>query len=613
MQREIELIVNKLVEAKKAYYNGKPIMTDELFDLIESELRAEDPENSYFSLVGAPIETQGNKIKHAIRMKSMDKAKKIEDVIKWQNKIGYTNDLDYIIQGKIDGLSATLRYKEGKLLYVATRGDGDVGQDISHIIPYIDDIKETISFTNKDIEIRGEIYLPTDTEYDTKGKALRNNAVGLINRKSDKSSTHYLRFVAYIIIGEEFPTEEEKLLTLQKAGFNTVVYMKTKSIEEIYNLYLNKLRSAWTYETDGIILLINNIAKHAGINSKWKENDHHNFWSLAFKPPSEGKNTTLRDIVWQMSRQGNLIPVGVFNPISIGGAEIERTTLHNYKNVAELQLSKGDKVFVERANDVIPYFKENFGGGDNISLIPTVCPHCGSILQEVGVHLHCANFNCTEQVIQRIIYWVKEADIDNVAEGMLRAIYEEGLLNDVSDLYKIRAFDLNGIEGIGDKKIQIFIEGMKGDREIEPVKLLSRLNIPLVRTKALKKVGIETIDDFMECKDNGSAISRNIVEWRSKGHNIRILSNLTAVMVIKEVKQEGNTESLGKVCVTGKSSLGRKDLIKIIEDRGYEYSTSVSKDLSILLVDDVLGTSSKLVKARKLGVNIMLYEEFLGE
>lgn len=608
-------IYRLLKEAKHHYYNSaSPIMSDDEFDRLEDELRSLNPSHEYFSIVGSnPGE---NKIPHRYPMLSMGKAKTAEDANKWFKKLDMPG-IDYCLQPKIDGLSATCRYINGKLLYVSTRGDGETGQDISHIAEYMEDIKSSISFTNGDIEIRGELYLPKDTPYDTGGKALRNNCVGLINRKENREDVKYVRFVCYQIVGEHSITEEsEKIRTLKENGFHTVEYAvlsQGSEISQFYKDYLDFKREEWNYETDGIIITVNSNTLHDEIDSRWVV-DHHHHYNLAFKPPSEGKETELLAVDWQISRQGSLIPVAVFKPISIGGATLERASLHNYENVVNLKITIGDRLFVERANDVIPYVKENLSasGRDHdypINVIPQSCPSCDGELSRSGVNIRCTNSQCREILIQQIIYWVKEADIDGVAEGTLRALFKEGKISHLKDLYLLKFEDLLGLEGFGEKKINGFISGISGAKTMSSIELLSRLGIPLVQVKALKKLGIETLDDFWNFSDDTYVTGKNIITWKNDPLNIEFLKELIEVIDIKDAQK---SESRGLVCMTGKGPLSRKEIISIIEEKGWEFSSSITKSVEILLCEDPEGSSSKLVKARKLGVKLLSYSEFLN-
>lgn len=609
-------IYNKLKEAKHYYYHSdKPIMTDSEFDDLEDQLRDINPNHGYFSIVGSGTITD-EKVIHREPMLSMGKAKTSEDVNKWFKKLDIPG-IDYCVQPKIDGLSATCRYINGKLLYVSTRGDGVAGQDITHVAKYIKDIKNSIDFTMGDIEIRGELYLPKNTLYDTKGKALRNNCVGLINRKENRDDLKYVRFVSYQIAGEHsISMESEKIEVLSQDGFHVVdfdIMNNGADISRYYMDYLSHKRDNWNYETDGIIITVNDNLIHEDIDSRWVV-DHHHHYNLAFKPPSEGKETTLTGIDWQVSRQGSIIPVALFEPVNIGGAKLERASLHNYENVISLRLLKGDTLYVERANDVIPYVKENRSIGSreedpNSDLIPVFCPSCGSEIYKSGVHIKCNNNECDEILIQQIIYWVKEADIDGVAEGTLRILYTQNKIRHVKDIYTLKFEDLLGLEGFGDKKINGFIIGVKKADTMTAAKLLSRLGIPLVQEKALKKLGIKNIDDFYIFNDESYVIGKNIIKWKENDLNILFLKDLLQVVNIIEVK---SSESKGLICMTGKGPLSRKEIIRIINEKGWEFSSTISKDVKILLCEDPEGDSGKLKKAKKLGIELISYNDFIG-
>ncbi len=619
---EIKEIVKKLIEARELYYNSEnPIITDSEFDNLEDFLRERDPENAYFSSVGISLETsikKSGKITHKIPMLSMGKAKQIGQIEKWIKKVDLPEDQVYCMQPKIDGLSAACHYNNGKLEYVATRGDGAVGQDISHIAKYMEDIKESISFSNGEVEIRGELYLPKNTDYDTKGKPLRNNCVGLINRKEGQDDLKYVRFVSYQISDNSCsPTESGKIKLLEKEGFHTVTYSRVSSVEEIDNYYKNYIdhnRDLWLYETDGLIIAIDDNTMHEEIDSRWVV-DHHHHYSIAFKPPAAFKETELKDIEWQVSRQGNLVPVAIFNPIILGGATLERASLHNYNFVESLLLEKGDVLVIERANDVIPYVRGNKSIDRKSAesflseIVPQWCPSCGKSLTSSGVHLKCTNSECPEQLIQKIIYWVREADIEQVSIGTIRSLYKSGKIRNIRDIYNLKNEDFENLEGFGEKKIGNFIEQVHKSRELSPVELISRLGIPLVQKKALKKLNINSIEDFLGFEDESYVIGQNIIEWKNDAANREYLQELMSVVSLKEVSS-GSTKGL--VAMTGKGPAGRKELTARLEDMGYEFSSTVSGEINILLCEDPEGGSSKLKKAEKLGIKLISYDEFFS-
>ncbi|MDC7223443.1 MAG: hypothetical protein PQJ60_06845 [Spirochaetales bacterium] len=617
----VKEIVRQLEEARLAYYNeGTPLMSDSAFDELEDLLRSLDPGNGYFSTVGSAGEETGGKIVHSIPMLSMGKAKKAADVHKWMDRLDLGEDLVYCLQPKIDGLSATCRYREGKLIYTASRGDGAVGQDISHIAAFMEDIPETIDFTRGDVEIRGELYLPKDTSYDTKGKPLRNNCVGLINRKEDREDLKHVRFVCYQIVSDDPelipPRESEKIALLAREGFHTVEYSRVTytDVEGVYESYLEKDRDRWLYETDGLIIAVDDNSLHEEIDGRWVV-DHHHHYAIALKPPAAGKETTLLGVEWQISRQGNLIPVANFEAIELGGANLERASLHNAQFVRDLLLAKGDRLIIERANDVIPYVRANLSNEKRSAeshihiLIPQRCPVCDSPLEDRGVHIHCTNRDCPERRIQSILYWVRQSDMEQIAEGTIRQLYREERVRSIRDLYTLKEEDFVDLEGFGEKKISNFLNQAAKKKHMTALELIGKLGIPLVQQKALKKLGIATLEDFRKFDDDTYIIGQNIIAWREDRENGEFLEELLQVIEI----EEGQTASLGEICMTGKGPLGRKELIARAEQKGYAVGSSVTKATVLLVCDDPEGTSSKLQKARKNGIPLVSYEEFLAD
>lgn len=614
----IDEILQKLIEAREAYYNSEsPVMSDAEFDSLEEQLASLDTENEYFSAVGSRPETDA-KIRHAVPMLSMQKAKSIAELGKWMQRLLIPSDSEFCVQPKIDGLSASFLYLDGQLAYGATRGDGVTGQDVTYLADYIDDVRKNISIKEGDIEVRGELYLPRDTAYDTSGKPLRNNCVGLINRKENRDDLKHVRFIAYQIVRyDRFKTESEKIIFLKKEKFHTVDFEIIKSIgelEKFYSEYISTLRGKWLYETDGLIIIVNDRGLHEEIDSRWVLDRHHHY-AMALKPPSESMTTVLNGIEWQVSRQGNLIPVAIFEPVFIGGARLSRASLHNAENVIAMKLLPGDEIVIERANDVIPYVRENRSSSGRADynpsngIMPDRCPSCGTILSAEGVHLKCANFECPEIIIQQILYWVSESQVENVAEASVRALFNLGKIRSIGGLYRMTASDFIGIDGFAEKKISNFIDEIKRSKKISSVGLLSRLGIPLVQTKTLKRLGINTVDEFLSFESDEYAAGRNIIEWKKNPLNMKLLNELVGIL---DIGDSSPSEKKRIVCMTGKGPASRNELIKRIEEGGFEFSDTVTSAAEILLCDDRGSSSSKITKARKGGMKIMTYDEFFG-
>jgi DNA ligase (NAD+) len=323
----------------------------------------------------------------------------------------------------------------------------------------------------------------------------------------------------------------------------------------------------------------------------------------------------LTAVEWQVSRQGALVPVAVFEPIQLGGATLVRASLHNYAVVQSMALQPGDELLVERANDVIPYVRENLSAGSRegesfvSSVAPDSCPVCSSPVREEGVHLKCSNPHCPEREIQTIIYWVKESGMEQVAEATIRQLYQKGIIRSVGDFYRVSEADLFGLEGFAEKKITNFLEQLEKVRKLTAPELISRLGIPLVQQKALKKLGIKSMADFHDFNDDTYVTGQNIIAWKEKEENQLLLNELLSAVSLKEAD---TAQFRGQVCMTGKGPLGRKELQKIIEERGYEFSSTVTKTTDILLCEDPEGSSSKLQKARRNGTTLLSYEDFLS-
>lgn len=609
-------IVRLLTEARDAYYNSDtPVMSDAEFDELEEKLRAMDPSNPYFTSVG-PGAAQGAKITHFTPMLSMAKAKNMDEITSWIKKLAVPAGQPFVIEPKIDGLSATCMYRKGKLVYAATRGDGVTGQDISHIAEYVKDIRAAISI-KEDVEVRGELYLPRDTSFNTEGKPLRNSCVGLINRKENRGDLRHVRFAVYQLTGPDSPgLESDRIALLEREGFNAVRYTVVAGAEEISGFfaeYTERLRDSWEYETDGLIVSIDDRSLFDEIDSRWIV-DHHHHYAIALKPPSQSRETILRDVVWQVSRQGNIIPVALFEPVVIGGAKLERATLNNYMNVRRLMVQRGDRLVVQRANDVIPFVQENLSShgrtGFSDELMVKTCPSCGREPVPSGVHIKCTNQSCEEQIIQRIIYWVKSCEIENVAEATVRTLFRLGRIKNIRDLYHVRERDFDGVEGFAQKKIDNFITGINASKSMTARELLSRLGIPLVQKKSLAKMGISSVDDFLSFNDDTYVIGRNIIDWKNDPSNMLMLKELLDVL---DITAESAVSARGKVCMTGKGPGSRNELIKLIEEMGYEFSATVTRDLDILVCEDPEGKSSKLDNARKNNIRLMSYEEFFGD
>lgn len=599
-------LVEKLIEAKRQYYiNGTSFLTDSQFDMLEEELRKIDPNNKYFSIVGVNIKGSNN-IKHNHPLLSCAKGKKPIEAIKWLEKIGYSGLL--IAMPKVDGLTGCITYVDGKFSHMSTRGDGQIGQDISHLVSYLN-LPQEIPY-NGIIDVVGEIHLPKNTSLETNGKPLRNIAAGLVNRKELSDDLKHLRFVAYNMYGQDnLHCFEERLDRLDMFGFETVERFSLKNsldIEFFYEEYENKLREKWIYETDGIVLQVNELNRLDDIDALY-ETDHHHHYNYAIKPSSESMITTLTGISWDVSKYGYVIPVANYEPIELGDKIMQNATLNNYENVEKLDLHFGDQVEIENANEILPFFKAKIESGKGESLLIANCPCCGSKLVRNGVHMQCKCHNsCKDQIVKRINDYCVKCEMDGVALSTIETLYENTFINSIESLYRLHEHYnmLIRVPGFGEKKIDNLLKQIEKSKTQTVVQFISRLGIESVGERAVENLNIDTMEKFWNFNDTKYVNGQSIIEFRNEFEND--IRNLLKYITITETEKKS-----GKlVCMTGKGPKGRKELIIDIEAKGFMFSESINKELEYLICEDVGGNSSKLDKARKLGIKLISYEEF---
>jgi len=608
---EIVKLKKKLLKAKEAYYKGEPIMSDADFDSHEDLLRIQDPDNDYFKIVGAPVLNYGKKVAHDIPMKSLQKANSTEDIIKWLRRCGLSessNKLNLVGMPKFDGNSCSIQYDKGKLQVISTRGDGTEGQDITETMSLSKDIPKKISYIGK-LEIRGELYLPKTYKSESN---LRNVVSGLIHRKEITEEMKEIKFVAYEVLGEDSLTSMTEKFHFIKGYIPNVTPFKViktlKEAEDWFSSHNSGERDNYDLDLDGLVLCFDSIPFQKTFKN---DNDHHWDYNIAWKFDNVEANTPYETTDWEMSRFGNLVPTANMVPILVQGRLIKRASLDNLRNFKALNPEAGDTVTIEIANDIIPRILKVVKKKKSTAEYPTKCPHCKSILVEEEVHLKCPNEKCPERMFQKIFYWVKCCEMDDVSEKTLRKLWENDLVKELSDLYRLHLSEkkILSIDGFGESKVSNLLEQIEKTKTMTVPQFISRLGIHLVGEKAVKKLEIKSLEDFLAFDDTQYVIGQNILEWTSNNENLSLLTELAGVLNIEKEKEK---KSKGKsVCCTGKGPASRKELIELLEKKGYEWIDSVGKETDILVTDDLSSDSSKMKKAKKLGIKIMTYKEIL--
>lgn len=619
-------LVDLLEEARYSYYNESvSIMSDARFDALEEELKKINPKNEYFNRVGIEAPDDSQKVVHFFPMLSANKVKNANQLRTWMDRLSLSDDTEWIIEPKIDGISCSVFYRKGKLTHIATRGDGKKGKNITYINNYMKifplELEHPVLKEAENLDIRGELFLSKKEDSfrseENENRPLRNICAGLISRKENREAIKSVRFLSYSLLPNKiFNTESDKLNALKEAGFNVVQFSVSSrfiEVEDYLNLYIEKLREEWEFETDGLIVSVNDNGLFEEINSRWVV-DHHNHYVVAVKPPPAFKISRLITIEWQISRLGNLIPVAVFEPVRIGGALIQKATLNNWNNVIELDLRSGDNLKIERANDVIPYIAENMSatdkrGNESTNLIPDKCPSCEGNLEENGIHLRCPNHDCPERVIQKILFWVQRSGMENIAEGTIRFLHNEGVLKSVKDLYSISKEELLPLEGFQEKKAENFVSQVEKTRKMAFDDFISSLGIESVQKKSIQKLKINDVESFIHFSDDSYVIGRNIIRWKDNSENMDLFHELADIIDFDTI----DSSRKKSVVFTGSAPFSRKEAQKKAEDLGYEVFSAVTKDLDVLVTDTLKSTSSKMKKASRYGTRIMTYREFFSQ
>ena len=627
----ISLLEDTLTEARDAYYNGTPTMSDEKFDRLEDQLRLLDPTNAFFTKVGAPVSSGAwKKVKHVIPMGSQNKAQNKEDMAAWHGSVAKDNDL--IVMDKLDGISISLRYdKKGFLSQAVTRGDGVEGEDITRNV-------KLMGLPTKiwlgDVWVRGEIVCKkSDFASHFQGESNpRNTASGTAKRQSDASKCKHLTVIAFEILGNSgnYSSKEEELTVLEKQGFTVPKYNlhKGDTLADTfsdYDEYLDYLRDDLDYEIDGLIVRIND-------NDEWAaagEKNHRPAGSIAFKFPHDAKETKLTDIVWQVGKSGRITPVAEFNVVNLAGANVRRASLHNVSNIKALASQKGKQVLaygdiitVSRRNDVIPYVEsvvENNDVNGSRFDVPDECPCCSQKLETVGEYLVCHNdTGCDAQVAGSIKRWVNKVGILQWGNTIIDHLVEEGLVESIPDLYELDDAMLAG-EVMNGRKVgstsSAMLANLHAKKELPLHVFIGSLGIDLWGRSMVKKLVdhgydlpkmmVATVDEIAKLPQMGDTKAMAFVKGL-QGRKV-LITEIQRYVTIK-APSTGPMKGM-TVCMTG---FRDADMHSAIEESGGTIKSSVSKGLHYLVLKDINSTSSKAKKAKAQGTQCIDIEHMWG-
>ena len=653
----IKYLCEVLNKANVEYYvNDNPTLTDNEYDSLMDELiklEKDYPEyklnNSPTSKVGNEVIAEFKKVTHPTPMFSLADVFNYDEVRDFDAKVRKeVGEVAYSCELKMDGLAVSLIYKDGKFVSAATRGNGVIGEDITHNVRTIKKLPLTLH-KKVDLEVRGEIYMNKKVfnELNEKRKQEnlnlfqnpRNAAAGSI-RQLDSSITkeRQLDIVLYHLPNTTLKKHSETIELLKECGLPTNPNNKIcKNIDEImdYIHYWTEHRPELPYEIDGIVIKVNDLAmqKRLGYTVKYPK------WAVAYKFPAETVITRLDDIVCTVGRTGQITPNAVLEPIKVAGSTIRRATLHNYQYISDKDLRIGDYVYLHKAGDVIPEVVGPVKERRVNELEPYVmidkCPICGTKLEESAskIDLYCLNEHCPARKVNSLIHFISRGcmNIDGLGESIVEDFYNMGIIKDITDIYKLKdkKEELIELEGFGSKSVSNLLISIENSKNNSLENLLNGLGINGIGAKTAKILAkrYETMDNLMnasseeleQIKDIGSTLSSNISNYFDNPKNRMLIHELKDIGInmeykgLKIIQDEAFTNK--KFVLTGTISfLSRDELKKIIEDRGGEVSGSVSKKTDVVIAGENPG--SKYDKAKSL--NIPIWDEvslrnYLGE
>ena len=681
IKEKYEKLRKKIEKHNNLYYNeDNPIISDMEYDKLIRELRDLEETNPNLkveyeiknSKVGfgneksenenvSPTEKIGgiasekfSKVRHRVPMLSLSNTYNISEIEDFDKRVKKIIDvkkkIDYVLELKLDGLSISLIYENGVLKQGITRGDGQIGEDVTENIMEIKSIpkklKEPIS-----LEVRGEVILPIsefgriNQEREDEGEDVfanpRNAAAGTI-RQLDKSIVKERKldcYLYYLVNAEEYgmKTHKESIEYIEKLGF------KTTKIFELYNDFgkLEKAIDVWKtkrekldYETDGLVIKVNEFEHYDELGYTTKSPR----WAIAYKFPAEQVKTKLYDVTFQVGRTGVVTPVAELEAVNLSGSVVKRASLHNFDEIRRKEIKIGDNVIIEKAAEIIPQvvnvvFEDRKGDEKDIE-VPTNCPICDSELvkEEGQVALKCLNPQCPEKVKREIAYFVSRdaMNITGLGEKIVEKFIELGKIKTVVDIYSLKNYaeELENLEKMGKKSVENLINSIEESKKQGFSKVLYALGIPFVGkfnanllTKNYNSIELlkeKSIEDLLEIKGIGDKVAVAVHTYLNDENN------WAKIVALKEIglqfeAEKAEEEKIEDNPIKGKSFLAtgklekykRNDIKDIILAKGGNYLSGVTKKLDYLIAGEKAG--SKLSKAEELGVRVLTEEEFEKE
>lgn len=648
IEKKIEELRKTLRYHSDRYYNDDaPEIEDYEYDMMMRELKKleekypeYDAPDSPTKKVGGVADNSFESVAHSVRMESLQDAFSKDELREFSNRVEDTvSVVNYVVEPKIDGLSVSLEYRDGVFLRGSTRGNGDVGEDVSGNLRVIHNIPLKLNKSIPYIEVRGEVYMPKKSfervvdrqiiNGEKPFKNPRNAAAGSLRQKDSSvaASRGLDIFVFNIqqIEGVELSSHKESLDFIKKLGFNTIpTYKKVDNIEDAIAEIdrIGEARGSLEYDIDGAVIKVDDFSQRDILGSTAK----YPKWAIAFKYPPEEKQTKLLDIEIAVGRTGVLTPTAILESVHLAGTTVSRATLHNQDFINEKGIAIGDVVTVRKAGDIIPeVLCVNEHNSNSVFKFPDLCPSCGEKVyrDEDEAAIRCINPECPAQLLRNLIHFCSRdaMDIEGLGPAIIETFVNEGMIAKTYDIYNLDFNKILSLEGFKETSANNIINSVNNSKNNDLSKLIFALGIRHIGAKAgklladyFKDIDLvmnASVDDILQIDGFGKIMAESVVEFFSSDSTKELIAklkeagvNMKSTNVVEDTRFSGMTFVLTGTLPT----LKRAEASKIIESFGGKTSSSVSKKTTYVLAGEEAG--SKLDKANKLGVQIISEEEF---
>lgn len=649
---EIQQLREKLEQYNYEYYvMDNPTVSDFVYDKLLHQLIALEETYPQLKTPDSPSQRVGgevlkgfDEVAHTVQMQSLADVFSKEELIEFDTRTRIaleTEQVEYVVEMKIDGLSVSLEYENGRFVRGSTRGDGFVGEDITANLRTIPTIPLRLKEDLPYLEVRGEVFMPQNSFLklnelrETTGEPLfanpRNAAAGSL-RQLDSKIAAQRKLDIYIfniqqIQGKTLHSHKESLDYLKELGFKTVSEETTVwGIDAAYAkiMEIGEKRGDLTFDIDGAVVKVDSFAQREQLGSTAKTPK----WAVAYKFPAEQKESKLLSIALQVGRTGVITPNAVLEPVRIAGSTVSRATLHNEDFITDKDIRIGDTVIIQKAGDIIPevvaVVTEKRNGTETIFKMPDVCPACGEPLyREPGeAATRCQSSNCPAQRLRSIIHFASKAamDIDGLGPAVIEQLLEEGLIQDSADLYTLKKEQLLALERFGEKSADNLLAAIEKSKEQGLDRLLFALGIRLIGARAAQLLAAKfgdidtllsaTAEQISQIDDIGEKMASSLVHYFAEAPSLLLLDKLrkAGLRMDYETTVVGDSLQNKTFVITGTlPTLKRSEAKALIENHGGKVSGSVSAKTDFLLAGEEAG--SKLEKAVALQITILSEEE----